>query len=261
MQIITLKLISYNGKKRIAVFFKYDQRLIDRIKNIPDRKWDAKNKCWHIPYRDNYLDYLNKEFKGEIKFIPCESLSIKNDHTVSETNNGNSVRIPKEYLETLKLKRYSKNTIKSYLNHFKHFLDYYHNIKPQEISEEQIRDFLLYIVDDKKVSNSYQNQAINSIKFYYEQVLGKPVKNYYLQRPKKEKKLPTVLSEEEVIKILSQIENLKHKCIIYLIYSAGLRRNELINLRIKDINGSRKIILINGGKGKKIVSLYCQIKY
>lgn len=95
------------------------------------------------------------------------------------------------------------------------------------------------------------DQAINAIKFYYEQVLGRPVKTYYVQRPKKEKRLPEVLSEEEVASILNSIDNLKHKAILSLIYSAGLRLGELINLKINDIDSGRMVIIIRQGKGKK----------
>ena len=91
----------------------------------------------------------------------------------------------------------------------------------------------------------------NGLKFYYEKVLDKPVEKYYVPRPRKEKKLPEVLSEQEVTKILKQIKNLKHKCIIYLIYSAGLRLTEAVHLKISDIQSDRKQIFIRSAKGNK----------
>ena len=159
--------------------------------------------------------------------------------------------IYEEFEDTLKLKRYSRNTIRSYISHFSQFLAYCTGRDPKEITDQQIREYLLYLVNTKKVSISYQNQAINSIKFYYEKVLGRQTSTYYLQRPKKEKKLPSVLSEEDVTIILKQIKNLKHQCIIYLIYSAGLRLSEVINLKVSDIDSKRKTVTIRGGKGKK----------
>ncbi len=95
------------------------------------------------------------------------------------------------------------------------------------------------------------NRTSNGLKFYYEKVIGRPTSTYYLQRPKKEKKLPLVLSEEEIVKILRLITNLKHKCIIYLIYSSGLRLSEVIHLKISDIDSHRKVVTIKGAKGKK----------
>ncbi len=101
------------------------------------------------------------------------------------------------------------------------------------------------------VLSSYQNQSINAIKFYYEQVLGRPVRTYYIQRPKKPKVLPNVLSEEEIQLILNKMDNLKHKCIISLAYSAGLRLGEVINLKLLDIDSKRNYIIVRQGKGKK----------
>ncbi|MCK4359505.1 MAG: tyrosine-type recombinase/integrase [Candidatus Cloacimonetes bacterium] len=158
---------------------------------------------------------------------------------------------PNEYIETLQLKNYSEPTIKTYRLHFKMFLKYHQNTKLEAFTHEQIRQYLLYLVNEKKYSTSAQNQAINSIKFYYEKVLGKPVEKYYVPRPRKEKKLPQVLSENEVTIILKQIKNLKHKCIIYLIYSAGLRLTEVVHLKISDIQSDRKQIFIRSAKGNK----------
>ena len=101
------------------------------------------------------------------------------------------------------------------------------------------------------MSISYQNQAINSIKFYFRNVLGKELEKIHVQRPKKEKKLPEVFSEEEVALLLIQPKNLKHKTILYTIYSAGLRRSEVLNLRLADIDSKRNCINVRGAKGRK----------
>lgn len=92
---------------------------------------------------------------------------------------------------------------------------------------------------------------INAIKFYYEKVLGQPKSEYWIDRPKKGKRLPEVLSKEEVLQMLKATNNLKHYTIIALLYSAGLRRSELLNLRLKDINFDRQQIWVRGGKGMK----------
>ena len=101
------------------------------------------------------------------------------------------------------------------------------------------------------MSDSYLNQTINSIKFYYEKVLGRPNQKYYVQRPRLSHRLPEVLSMEEVACILSSVENLKHRCILYLIYSGGLRLGEVTNLKVSDIDSGRMMLRINQGKGKK----------
>ena len=103
----------------------------------------------------------------------------------------------------------------------------------------------------RDLSNSYINQAINSIKFYYEIVLGMPNRFYQIERPRKEKKLPKILSNAEVKKLISATTNIKHKCILALLYSAGLRRGELLNLRPSDIDSERMLVKVNDAKGNK----------
>jgi len=104
---------------------------------------------------------------------------------------------------------------------------------------------------ERSISASQQNQRINAIKFYYEQLLGRQKEYYQLHRPHKEQRLPQVLSEEEIAKILKTITNLKHRCILSLIYSAGLRLSETVNFKVNDINSDRNLIIIHNGKGKK----------
>lgn len=119
------------------------------------------------------------------------------------------------------------------------------------IITQEIDDYILKLIRTKGISPSQQNQRINSIKFYYEKVLGLEKQYYNIERPRKARELPKVLSEEEIQAILKNIENLKHKAIISTIYSAGLRRSELINLRKQDVFYDRKVIFIRGSKGKK----------
>ena len=118
------------------------------------------------------------------------------------------------------------------------------------MNEIDIKKYIQEIVKQGK-SLSHQNQTINAIKFYYEQVLDMPQRFYEIQRPRQEQKLPSVLSEEEVLKVISATANLKHKAILVTIYSCGLRLSELLNLKIPDIQSDRHLLLIRDGKGKK----------
>ena len=118
------------------------------------------------------------------------------------------------------------------------------------MSEEEIRSYLQHLISLNK-SNSYLNQAINSIKFYYEVVMGMPNRFYSIERPRKQQQLPKVISKEEIITMLEQANNIKHRCIIGLLYSAGLRRSELLNLRLTDIDSKRMLIFIRNAKHNK----------
>ena len=113
-------------------------------------------------------------------------------------------------------------------------------------------DFTTHLVINRKVSAYYQNQAMNAIKFYYEKVKGGPRTFYTINRPLREKFLPEVCSEEEIVSILRCTENLKHRAILTTIYSAGLRISELVNLKVSHIDSKRMQIRVEQSKGKKI---------
>ena len=151
----------------------------------------------------------------------------------------------------MKIKRYSINTINTYRSVLHTFFEYYKEISPEEITQEQIRKYLYYLVTHKEVTGAYQRQVISAVTFYYEQVLGITLRSMNVQRPKKAKKLPVVLSENEVATLLAQVSNLKHQCILFTIYAAGLRRSEVLHLKLTDIDSERNCIVVRSAKGNK----------
>ena len=159
--------------------------------------------------------------------------------------------LPKGYLELLEQKRYSLSTIKAYKIYFSDFMEYHKGQDLDLLTVEDINSYMLHMVKGKHISATQQNMRINAIKFYYEKV-RKGKRQYYggIARAKEYKALPEVLSREEMKSIFAQLPNRKHRCMISLIYSAGLRRSELLNLTPQDIISERMLIRI-AGKGKK----------
>ena len=153
--------------------------------------------------------------------------------------------------QKLTIRRYSASTHRSYLSLFKAFLKYYFPKDLSVLNRSEVLNYLQWIITDKKASIAHQNQAINAIKFYLEQVLGYPAEHFYIDRPVREQRLPQVLSQEEITRILSHVRNVKHLTILTTIYSAGLRISELINLKVEDIDSDEMRIWIRQGKGKK----------
>lgn len=151
----------------------------------------------------------------------------------------------------LKLKNYSPNTIRNYSNWFLVFLQHFPDRKPSTISKSEILDFLHQYRQSNKWSATVQNQLINAIKFFYEKLLNRPAEHYDLPRPKKEMKLPSVFSEEEIRKMIEACENLKHRSMLCLAYAGGLRVSEIINMKLKDIDSRRMVICIKQSKGRK----------
>ncbi|MGF7185522.1 site-specific recombinase XerD [Desulfitispora alkaliphila] len=150
----------------------------------------------------------------------------------------------------LKLRGYSNKTIKVYSSHVRRLVRHF-DVHPKKINKDQIKQYLLLMMEEKEVSHSYLNQVISAIKFYYSKVLNISNLALDLPRPKKEKKLPDILSEEEIIEIIENVENPKYRVILLLIYSAGLRIGEVVRLKINDIDSKRNLIHVRNGKGCK----------
>ncbi|UKM65353.1 site-specific integrase [Flavobacteriaceae bacterium GSB9] len=153
--------------------------------------------------------------------------------------------------QKLTLKKYSPNTIKTYMHMFKQFLAYIHPMPLHQVTTSHIMHYHKELVTKHTVSASYQNQSINAIKFYIEKVLNLPKVSYDFCRPRKAKTLPKVLSMEEVSSILHATRNIKHKTILSIIYGCGLRISECTNLKVEDIDSSNMRVWVRNAKGKK----------
>ncbi|MFA4851111.1 MAG: site-specific integrase [Bacteroidales bacterium] len=238
---------------RLKVIFGFNKELTNAIKNIPYYIWNAQNKWWSIPFAYKFLEEI-KTIANDQKLHLIYEEEEKDDNKktrISPFDIPNYRACPDEYILKLKELRYSERTIKTYKGLFEEFINFYHKFEINRIDESMITAFLRYLVIERKVSTSYQNQAINAIKFYYERVLGGQRKVYLVERPREEKTLPIVMSEKEVGALLKATENIKHKAILMLAYSAGLRLSELINVKLTDIDSNRMQIRIEQAKGKK----------
>jgi integrase/recombinase XerD len=153
--------------------------------------------------------------------------------------------------QKLEIARYSPKSIATYLNATKQFFLHFPGKHPNDIRTADIEVYQHHLASVRKVSNSYLNQVVNAVRYYYKDVLDDRDRVHCIERPRREHKLPNVLSEEEVTAILRSVGNLKHQCILMLIYSAGLRLGELVALRRSDIIPERKQVVVRGAKGRK----------
>jgi len=151
----------------------------------------------------------------------------------------------------LEARRYSPSTVNAYRYMFREFLKYLYPKPLHQVTLEDIQHYHHQLVVKKHVSRSYQNQSINAIKFYLEQVVGLDRTRYELERPKKQRKLPVVLSQQEIQRLFKQVKNRKHLAILMTLYSCGLRISELIHLKIGDIDSTRMEVRICSAKGQK----------
>ena len=229
------------------------------VKQIHGRRWNKDQKVWEIPYTGLSIRFINRYLSDVAVFdFEIDEQKFQTDSKASMSHKVNASKIEfteKEAVialeEILMLKRYSWSTIKTYKNCFRSFILYYPNHRTNEISRKEIEDYILKRIRMDNISESHQNQILSAIKIYYSEVAQQADKVLGLIRPKKPKKLPQVLTEEEVASLLNSVTNLKHKCILLLIYSAGLRIGELTRLKLDDIQPQHNRIFVYGGKGKK----------
>lgn len=227
------KTILHKGVSRIAVFFEKNTTLIARIKTFEDARWSASKKYWHLP--DTVANRLH--FK-----LPLAHTSVPNAEGIA------SIDTFKRYLLS---KRYSPNTIETYGEALKSFLTFCNTKSVKDISNEDVIAYNNDYILKNNFSSSYQNQIVNSLKLFFKIVKETSIEIDKIHRPKREKVLPNVLSKEDVLKIIDSAENLKHKTLLALIYSAGLRISEALNIKPKDIDSVRMLIHIKNAKGKK----------
>ncbi len=150
----------------------------------------------------------------------------------------------------MRLRRFSPKTIACYLGCMKGIAKYFRK-SPAELGDEEIRAYLHYLMEERKVSQSVLVQSYSALKFFFENTLQKPWNAFRIPRCKQRRKLPGVLTREEVESILSATKNLKHRAILMTIYSAGLRIGEVTRLKVCDIESGRMMIRVNEGKGLK----------
>ena len=235
--------------------FEYNLPINDRLKELFGAWWSKSHGCWLIS-KDDFDLGLFFEGLRDLAYIDYSALKIKTDPMVGtkagrDYSHRSVTDLPKGYLEFLKQKRYSESTIRSYIAYFKDFIFHFGDADLDLITQEQINNYILDLVENTQISASQQNQRINAIKFYYEKVKSGERRSFSIERPRKSKLLPKVLSKEEIQKIILSCNNIKHKCILSLVYSAGLRRSELINLKLTDIHSDRGLVRIESAKGQK----------
>jgi len=199
-----------------------------KFKTIEGYSWHAEGKYWSISC---------SKFERLLSIFDGEKLDIDS-----------SVWLDKLEKEMV-VRKYSLKTIKAYVHYNDNFLKF-SGKNPDEMSNTDVKDFLFQMVEEKDVSTSTLNIAINALKFYYGEVLKREFV-YEMKRPRKDKKLPVVLSQEEVYRIISSVDNIKHKAILMLVYSSGLRVSEVVKLMVENIDVERKLIHIKGAKGRK----------
>ncbi len=149
-------------------------------------------------------------------------------------------------IQEMKLRNFSARTIEVYLYYNNHFLKFAHK-KPTEITTQDIRTYLLHL-QEKRYASSSINLAHNAINFYYQQIMRR---TFFVPFQKREQKMREILTKNEIKQLINAPTNQKHQLLIGLLYATGIRVDELIHLKINDLDFNRRLLLVRQGKGKK----------
>ncbi len=260
----TIKLLQdvHNEKSIAKFYYAPNEELTQKLKGIiPDFGWNASKNCWTSPYYPKMKTELFKLLRGRY-WLDYSGMQLKSVLLSDESPNKNAFKsLPKlkedqeKYLHSfrnyLTARRYSDSTIQTYYDSVSTFLRFF-NEKP--ISEIDNNDVILFnneYVIKHRLSASFQNQVVNGLKLFYQVVQDKRMYIDLINRPRREKKLPNVLSKEEVKLILDAPTNVKHRTMLSLTYACGLRAGEVLNLTFKDIHAARNLLIVKQAKGKK----------
>jgi integrase/recombinase XerD len=256
---LTLRSVTHRGADCILITGRPSQNAYQIIKYFSGSRYSRTYASYYILNQTELLQNLKQRLTEVGEHMLDE---VQRTQITPLKNATPLVELPEGYDELLIKMRYSEATRENYNAQFRNFLAWMSPTNLEAINDETIHKYLLYLVKDRKVSLSTQNQAINSIKFYLEHLNKGERKVYYLERPRKEWKLPVVLSEDEVASLLKNTFTIKHHCLLMLLYSAGLRMSELLNLQWTDIDRDRQVIHVRSGKGgKDRITLLSSVAY
>lgn len=252
MKKIVLSKLYHKNKNQIKIEFDYDFKVKEYVKKYPLVKWSKTYKTFYLPFSkenaNNFCIYLRKN-NYQVDFKKLQS-DLPNYNSSKQLNPEviSSISLFKRWLIQM---RYSNNTIKTYISMIELFFKFHSQKDIYKINIKDIELFNDQYIIKNNFSSTFQNQLINAIKLFYTYNTNQHLDLQNLNRPKKSKKLPEVLSLDDIKLILTSIKNVKHKTLLSLIYSCGLRIGEALNLKINSIDLNRKLLHIKSAKGRK----------
>lgn len=246
----------------VALHFEYNPEIIEKVKAVKGARWSQNHKFWYIPLEEFNLNHVFAKLKP-VAYINYQGLNIDNSlqPKIEEAPRRQKIKITQLDTATQKMMagfkiwmqqhRYSENSINSYLGGLKAFFAFHANKSPHEIVNNDIIRFNSEYVLRLGYSPSYQNLVVSAIKQFYKNQFNKSINIELIDRPKKGLKLPKVIAKPHLQQMLSGIDNPKHKLALSLIYGLGLRRSELVNLKMAHIDFHRGAVTILNAKGQK----------
>ncbi|ASV31499.1 tyrosine-type recombinase/integrase [Maribacter cobaltidurans] len=259
--VIIFSKASHKGKEVLLINFKYNLELKEYLKEFKGICWSTDLRSFYLSFDKEVTNTLFKYLRAKDYFIDYSALRTKreskamersiNTITIGREISNDVLNDIKEFKKWMGQKRYSKNTMNTYESMLLLFFRFQHPKAINTITEKDIFKFNTDYIMAKRFSYTYQNQAINAIKLFYRNKSNSLLVPENLERPKKSRRLPDVLAIEEIKLILGLTSNLKHRTLLSLIYSCGLRIGEALKLKVRDIDRKRRFMHIRAAKGAK----------
>lgn len=235
----TYELGTHRDRAVIFIRFEYDATLAARVKKLVSAAWSQSQKAWYVTDNAHFRQLFGLE---PLPIIGKDALL-----NIAAINQPAMQR----YVETLQLKAYGANTVRTYRNEFAQLLCAIKDLNVDTLNPERLRSYFLYCVNELKISENTIHSRMNAVKFYFEKVLHREAFFIDIPRPKKPSILPKVIHTDDIKRLFEVTENLKHNTMLKLCYGMGLRVSEIINLKIKDIDSKNMQVFIERAKGKK----------
>ncbi|PQB07237.1 integrase [Polaribacter filamentus] len=245
---IFLEQKSHKKELKLLLKFEFNDTLINLTKKLKDARWSRSMQSWYLNFTQENIQLVTEIFKDitPVNFdkLPKKEL-FKRNLTASE-----KILLNDFYLY-LKGKRYSTSTLQTYTFFVADFINFYTKKALEELTNRDVELFIEKVFIERNYSISSQRQFVSALKLFIVFYPQTKINDLVLERPKRSRQLPSVLSQEEVLSIIQNTQNLKHRAIIALLYSCGLRISELINMKLADFYIERKQLIVKNGKGRK----------
>ena len=272
MDIITLNPLLHRQKENIAICYAAGSKLNSMVKKIKNAKWSHTNKCWYVPLcRENYNSILimfkdeahidNSGLKAWLQKKQQVQATLPEDRPAITAKKlvkspafnlcDENIVALQQFVQHLTLKAYSPSTINTYRNELIQLLQLLKQKDVNSLTADDLKRYMQYAMEKEGISENTAHSRLNALKYYFEQVLGREKFFWEIPRPKKPQLLPKVFSQDEIAAIINSVANKKHKTMLMLAYSAGLRVSEVVLLKTYDVDSSRMTIFISAAKGKK----------
>ena len=255
---VVLKTVQFRDQDCFAISYAYHIKLKTLVENLPFVQWSKSNKTYFIPKKNLSLHQLYTLLQEKGVYVDYSSV-ITNKSSKTSTKKKRTPRnisepnkqVVREFISYLRGLRLSENTVKVYFTFVADFVEFIGEKPLDELCNLDVRLFVENQVKHKRYAISTHRQLVSAIKHFGTFLPDSQLSVEEIKRPSKSRYLPTVLSKEEVIDLLRATKNLKHRAVLALLYSAGLRISELIYLRLKDIDVDRRQLFIKNAKGRK----------